>query len=478
MKLQKIIHQLSPADFNNFSEQLKATKADKFLLLLNHYRNGGGSETDEIILNKLEMKQAAFYTLKSRLFDKVQELLYKNTSDTRIELLLNTANIEHLVYKTPRETAIGILKKLEAELLEHDMPNELINVYKALKKLHIHSEKYYDYLQLYNRYVAFNLAQDKAEEILSLFCKTLGDYKLSRNEETLNLLFLYKKEMTNVCRLYQSHHLHIYKNILFIHFALFCPIENEMDTDPTVEEMLKESTSIIDSHSEDRIYKHFKLVFDFLHFEYYHQLNLHKNASKYFENITEDSECLLLLNHSSFVYHYLISKIEYFHFDKIENKLINEEEISIHEPNIHDTSSYTIYHFYKASAEFYAEKYSAAIQTLNKLINEISYKNQPFAEIEIKSFLTLLNIICERHDQAEIIIRSISRKIINEDNPVKYHNANKFLKLLKTSVSPKDNEKKEKIFELNASFESSNTGKYAFLKAIKLDEKNILLLCK
>jgi hypothetical protein len=251
-----------------------------------------------------------------------------------------------------------------------------------------------------------------------------------------------------------------------------------MDTDPTVEEMLKESTSIIDSHSEDRIYKHFKLVFDFLHFEYYHQLNLHKNASKYFENITEDSECLLLLNHSSFVYHYLISKIEYFHFDKIENKLINEEEISIHEPNIHDTSSYTIYHFYKASAEFYAEKYSAAIQTLNKLINEISYKNQPFAEIEIKSFLTLLNIICERHDQAEIIIRSISRKIINEDNPVKYHNANKFLKLLKTSVSPKDNEKKEKIFELNASFESSNAGKYAFLKAIKLDEKNILLLCK
>ena len=29
MKLQKIIHQLSPADFNNFSEQFKKTKADK-----------------------------------------------------------------------------------------------------------------------------------------------------------------------------------------------------------------------------------------------------------------------------------------------------------------------------------------------------------------------------------------------------------------------------------------------------------------
>ena len=150
MKLQKIIHQLSPADFNNFSEQFKKTKADKFLHLLNHYRNG--STTDKIILHRLKIKQAAFYTLKSRLFDKVQELLYKSTSDTRIELLLNTANIEHLVYKTPRETAIGILKKLEAELLVHDMPNELISVYKALKKLHIHSEKYYDYLQLYNRY--------------------------------------------------------------------------------------------------------------------------------------------------------------------------------------------------------------------------------------------------------------------------------------------------------------------------------------
>lgn len=476
MKLQKIIRQLSPADFNDFSEQFKKTKADKFLLLLNHYRNG--STTDKIILHRLKIKQAAFYTLKSRLFDKAQELLYKSTSDTRIELLLNTANIEHLVYKTPRETAIGILKKLEAELLVHDMPNELVSVYKALKKLHIHSEKYYDYLQLYNRYVAFNLAQDKAEEILSLFCKTLGDFTLSRNEETLNLLVLYKNEMINVCRLYQSHHLHIYKNILLINFALFCQNKNEIDTDPTVEEMLKESMSIIDSHWEDRIYKHLKLVFHFLYFEYYHQLNLHKNASKYFESITKSSEGLLLLYHSSFVYHYLISKIEYFHFEKIENKLINEGEISEHEPNIHDISSYTIYHFYKAYAEFYAEKYSAAIQILNNLINKISYKNQPFTEIEIKSFLALLNIVCERYDQAEVIIRSISRKIINEDNSAKYYNANNFLKLLKTSASRKEKEKNEKLNELNTSFEAYNTGKYAFLKSLKLDEKTILLLCK
>ena len=166
MKLNKIVLQLTPDDYLNFSNQLKENRADKFLILLNHFRDDSTISEAELLV-KLDVKQAAYYTLKSRLLDKIQEFLYKNTADTRVELLQNVANIDHLVYQTQPDTAISILKKLEKELLEHDMPSELIIVYKALKKLHIHSDKYYEYLQLYNRHVAFNLAQDKAEEVFS-----------------------------------------------------------------------------------------------------------------------------------------------------------------------------------------------------------------------------------------------------------------------------------------------------------------------
>ena len=135
MRLNKIVAQFNEHDYEELSSQLNETKADKFLTLLKYYREDKLDE--KAIQEELNVKSASFYTLKSRLFDKIQEYLYQNTTDTRIALLNNIANIEHLVYKTPRETAIGILEKLEGELIQFDMPNELILVYKALKKLQI-----------------------------------------------------------------------------------------------------------------------------------------------------------------------------------------------------------------------------------------------------------------------------------------------------------------------------------------------------
>lgn len=477
MKLNKIILQLTPDNYSNFSNQLKENRADKFLILLNHFRDESKISESEL-LEKLDVKQAAFYTLKSRLIDKIQEFLYKNTADTRVELLQNVANVEHLVYQTQPETAISILKKLEKELIEHDMPSELIIVYKALKKLHIHSEKYYEYQQLYNKHVAFNLAHDKAEEILSLFCKTLGEYSLSKNSDTLDILVLYKKEMSNVCRLYQSHHLTIYKNILFSHFALFSPVEKEMKDDETIEEMLKESLSIIESHPEDRTYKHILNVINFLYFEYYNNLKLYKNATKYFEAISNNMESFLFLNHCCFVYRFLISKIEWFIIEKKEATLINEEEVHSYEPDVTNLNAFVYFQFYKASAEFYAKNYTATLQTLNKLINEVSFKNISFSEMEAKTFLALVNTICGRHDQAEVNIRSVSRKITEENDEIKYAAASLLLKIIKTSSSPKKNEKLEKMIETNHLLAVTNVGKYSFLPYIKLSEETLKLLAK
>ncbi|MGZ4054907.1 MAG: hypothetical protein ACXVDZ_04765 [Bacteroidia bacterium] len=476
MQLEKIIIQLTEKDYLLFSNQLKENKADKFYYLLSSYREQILSEPE--LLKRLEIKKSAFYTLKSRLFDKVQEFLYQNTSDTRIELLQNVANIEHLIYKTPRETAIGILKKLEIELIEHDMPNELIDVYKALKKLHINSSKYFEYSQLYNKYVAFYLAQDKAAETLSLFCKTQSEYFLTRKIELLDYLILYKKEIQNICRLYKSHHLQLFKNILSLHFALFSPIPDEMKGDSTIEEMLNESIEIIDRHPEDRIYKHIADIIDFLNFEYYHQLNLHKNADKYFEKIRHKTSALLLFNHFSFVSHFLYSKIEFFLVDQKEAELINEEEIGFHEPHLEDTTDYIIFNCYKAAAEFYASRFSASLQTLNKLLNEISFKNMPYPEIEIKSMLALLYIISAKREQSEAYIRSISRKIADEKNDEKYAAASAFLKILKTASSVKTSGKYKKLVEQNNYFNSINNGNYSFIKYLILDNNCLQLLAR
>src|ERR1019366_7693347 len=451
-------------------QQLKENKADKFLFLLTNYRQKKAKENE--LISQLKITPTAFYTLKSRLVDKVQEFLYNNTneSESRIRLLKNVANVEYLVYNTSRETAIGILKKLETELVKMDMPNELIIVYRAFKKLHIHSQKYYEYSALYNKYVAFNLGQDKAEELLCSFCKMLNEYYLNRNIQLLDILVRHKKEMQNICKLYQSHHLRVYENILNIHFALFSPVKKEMKEDETMEDMLKETIGIIKSHVDHPTYKHLVQIIDFLYFEYYLQLKLYKNASVYYEKIADDTPALLLYSHSSFVFHFLISKIEYAIVEQKENKLYAESDLRNYEVKIEDNPSYILFNVYTASIEFYSYRYYEATRTLNKLLNEISFILYPFIHIEIKLFLALVHILNGTPIQADILVESAKRTITAQNDEIKYRFHIVFIELLNVALSPKAKNKYEKLVELNEYFNAINTGAYRILEFVKLND--------
>jgi hypothetical protein len=470
MKIEKIVAQLNEKDYALLCEQFRQTKADKYLMLINFYR--GNPPADKEIQESLDIKPAAFYTLKSRLFDKIQEFLYKSTSDHRIELLQNVANIEYLLFKTPRETAVGIIQKLEAELIRNDMPNELIAVYKALKKLHVYSPKYYDYQQLYNKQVAYFLAQDKAEEVLSFYCKTLCEFYVTRDQKLIDILVLYRREIQNLSNIHQSHRLTIYKNILNIHFALFTPIPLEMKDDPTVEDLLKESYAILETNTEDRSYIHLIFAIHFLSFEYYHQLKLYKNAMMYYDKIVDENVSILLYDHSCFSIHFLISKLEL----NLQNNTINEvdeEAAPVLELTPENITEYIVFIHYKAAVLFYKEKYSEAGQLLNNLINEVSFKNMLHAEIETKLFLTLLLLLAEKTDQAEIVLRSLTRKMAEENDESKFQIAQQYVKLLKLAIANKTPGKPEKLKEAYQLLTAINTGTYATLPYVRISDAHL-----
>ncbi|MCW3104961.1 MAG: hypothetical protein JWO09_3401 [Bacteroidetes bacterium] len=475
MKIEKIVAQLNEKDYSTLCEKFTQSKADKYLMLLNHYRNNKSSDSD--IQKELDIKSAAFYTLKSRLYDKIQEYLYKSTQDTRVELLQNVANIEHLIYKAPKETAIGLIRKMEAELLKNDMPNELIIVYKALKKLHVYSPKYYDYQQLYNKFVAYNLAQDKAEEALSSFCKTLTMLHITRDPKYFDILVLYKREMQNLCRIHQSHRLTAHKNILNIHFALFCPVPEEMTNDATIEDMLRETYEIIDNNPEDSTYIHLVYAIHFLSFEYYNQLKLYKNAAVYFEKVDDDNGSILLYNHTCFALHFLVSKIRWHYVNKT-TEMLNEKEELIYEPGPDNITEHIIFKQYKAFVYFYKGKIAEATQTLNKLINDVSFKDILHAEIEVKLFQVFLFLLSEKSDQAEITLRSISRKIADEDNESKYHVALLYVKLFKTALANKTAGKLAKLTETWKLITVSNNGPDSILSNLHLSDEHLLRLSK
>lgn len=475
MKIEKIIAQLNQKDYLQLAEQFKQTKADKYLQLIDFYRQNTLSE--KAIQAELDIKPAAFYTLKSRLFDKIQEYLYKATTDTRVELLQNVANVEHLVYQVPKETAIGLLQKLETELLKNDMPNELITVYKALKKLHVYTAKYYEYQQLYNKYVAYNLAQDKAEEALASFCKTLSEFYVTKDKRLLDILILYKREMQNLCRLHQSHRLTVHKNILNIHFALFCPVPDEMKNDDTIEDMLKETYAILEKHADDSTYIHLVSIIHFLSFEYYSQLKLYKNAATHYEKVADDNSSILLCNHSCFSVHFLIAKLEWMLVQE-QTDTLNEDEELIYIPEPVNIPEYIIYKHYKASLQFYKGSITEAIQTLNSLINEVSFKDILHSEIETKLLLTLLLLLSEKYDQAETALRSITRKINDEDNEIKYNAALLYIKFFKTALTSKSSGKLEKLTEISQLLTATNVGNARILPFLNIDKDHLKRLSK
>lgn len=470
IKLKSIIQQLKDKEAEELALQFKESKAEKYLTLFNHYRDG--KVNDEAIQESLEVNTNAYYTLKSRLFDKIQEYLSNKIDSPVIDLLRKVANIPNLVYNTHRDTAIAILQKLEAELRDYDMPYELSSVYNALKKLSLHTPKYYEYSQAYNRHLAYTIALDKAEDTLASFSKVLSEYHASKDKNTIEILKLYKQEVANVARLYQSHHLSVYKCIIDISFALFVPAPDAVADDEPVEDLLAKIEKIFDTYPKDTAYQHLKLVYNFLAFEYYHQLKLFKKEARYFDVVNENLNSFLLFNHCAFTSRFLSSKLERYILNDLERSLY-DESLTLqenYEPDKQDIPNYINYMKYLSVCAFYSGKHQEAVGVLSRLLNDVSFKNYPHAEIEIKLFQALLYSMINKYDPANSLMRSVARKVRETEDETGYENAATFNKILSLQMSSSAREVEQKIQQQFKRFELLNTGNNRMLEFLKLDE--------
>jgi hypothetical protein len=476
IKFKSIVLQLKEEEYNDLCHQFVETKADKYLRLLKLYREN--KYNDEEIQEMLSVNTSAYYTLKSRLFDKIQDFLTNNMSTPIIDLLRKVANIPTLIYDTHRDTAIAILSKLESELQNYDMPYELSSVYSALKKLHVNSPKYYEYTQLYNKHLAYTIALDKAEDLLNTFMRTAGDYYTSRTKSQVDYLSLIKQEMAHICNLYESHHLQVYKAIVDVTFALYIPNSDALKDDEPVEDVLAKMEKIFTTYNKDTNYQHLQLVFNNLAFEYYHKLNLPKKEARYFDEVDKKLTSFLLFNHCCFTTKFLISKIERYVELGIEGELYeqNQKLLPNYEPDKNDIPNYINFSKYMATSAFYAKKYQEAVHILNNLINDISFKNYPHSEIEVKLLLALNYSMINKYDPATSLLRSVTRKIREIDDEMGYENALIFYKILSLQMSSSARQVDQKIGQLFSKFELLNQKSNRMLEYIKIDEAFIKAL--
>lgn len=421
-KLRKIIQQLNAKDFAQIKTALEKKSSEKFLHVLVSYSDD--TITDEAIRENIGCSEGAFYVLKSRLLSKLQELLLENNDAHKPALIQDGTTLTQYLYEYPRETAITILQQLEKIYVNNDTPQELINVYSALKKTHYHSDKYFHYSQLYNKHIAYAVALEKAEDVLLNFNRTLANYFFSQNESDEQLLVVLRKEIRNIYSLNQSHRFELIKNFILIQSQLFTSTEQKEEDD--VEALIRRCGQIVNTYKEDKQIKYYAQVINFFWFEYFFKTNQLKKATPYFELINKSSKTWLLLSNYCIAFKFLLTRSQLLY------KLNNLSELQEDEEYFYD--NYDFYtgitiKFCKAIDNIYHRNIDRSIDVLNELIRDISLHHFFHFEIEVKLTLSFLYITQNKNDKADRFLKSLARKI-GVERKDDYQNALLFIKLL------------------------------------------------
>ncbi|MFP4088812.1 MAG: hypothetical protein ACLFUB_10745 [Cyclobacteriaceae bacterium] len=477
-KLKNIIRQLSDSDYLSIHESLMENSAEKSAHLLKAMRER--SLSDNKIMDELGVNTNAYYTLRSRLNQKIEEYLLQQMENPRTDLIKKVANINEVIFTKKKAIAVATLKKIERELLDYDLPSELTIVYKTLRKLHINTPEHFSYSQQYNKHVAYMLAVDKAEEMLSQYFKKYGEYSLSREETNKLELNLLADEMNNLCALYESHRLYIYQSCLNIFHRLFVAEEvHESSELEPIEDILDKMNEILNSYYLDSIYHHLQLVYELLRLEYYNHYKVYRKAEDYYEEVN-DATSTLLTNYSLHTYpgQFLISKLERAIRVGEEAMLYDEAEMLFqdYEGDADDTPKYVTYITYRAMACYYAGKYNEAARWINNLLNETSLKKYPYAQLEVKAILALQYCLMNDYDLFNQLTNSIQRqvRILGKDQ---CDSIVVFTKILKISVSDVKRDKYNKIKSLVEKFGRFEMTNFAPTMLIKMDENFINKLC-
>ncbi|HSZ25128.1 MAG TPA: hypothetical protein VK766_05395 [Cytophagaceae bacterium] len=469
-KLKNIIKQLSVADFSAIFDSLMESNAEKSALLLKFMREKQLS--DNKIMDELNVNSNAYYTLRSRLNQKIEEHLLQQMETPRITLLKKVATINEIIFTKKKAISIATLKKLEKELMDYDLSSELTIIYKNLKKLHIGSPDYYNYSQLYNKHIAYMLAVDKAEELVAQYFYRYGDYLFTKDDIEQQGLLLLKNEIDNVGSLYKSHRLYVYQSCVDVFHRIFIDGNIKASEDAeSIEAIFDKVQGIFDLYFLDATYFHLKPVFEYLKFEYYYMIDTYRNSESNYENVNEGIS-VLLTNYGLYTFppQFLLSKLSKNLSSGTENILYEEgkklfEDFEIDKSNVPQHVLYTIY---RATSCYYVGKYDEAARWINNMLNEQSLKKLPYTLLEVKIFMALQYCLMKDFDLFNQLTNSIQRQVrlLGKD---KCQHIIIYAKIFKASINQAKKGKAAKINSYVSKLLKVKPSYYSPFNFIKLD---------
>jgi tetratricopeptide (TPR) repeat protein len=292
-------------------------------------------------------------------------------------------------------------------------------------------------------------------------------------------LGLLMKEMQNVAKLYESHRLYVYQSCMYIFHRLFVEVDDNMNQEgESIEDIFDKVQKIFESYHLDSIYYHINLVFEFLKLEYYNHYKVYRQAEKYYEEVN-DACANLMVNYSTYTFpsQFLLSKLDRHLRTNTEAELYAENESIFidYEIDTMDVPKHIVYTVYRALSSYYIGKFDESARLINGLLNDVSLKKYPYAQLEIKSLLALQYTLMRDVELFNQLSNSIQRQIrlFGKDS---CENIQLFLKILKISTSEAKKEKAKKITAVIPRLNSLNVSYFAPTKLVKLDDRFVNLL--
>lgn len=457
--LNKTIKQLSKERYEYILNEISGGRKTNPYLVLENAREKNLS--DDEMRDLLGVNASAYYTLKSRLNQKVASLLAQDIDNPISGLLDQVKRVPALLYGTNKQVTITVLKDLEKQLKEYDLNNELIVVYKALVRLHRYSEDLNQYEKLYKMHVAFSLAVSKAEDLFYDFLKKLGYFLLSYNPVDLESVRNTRRELSNMKDLYDSHRLFVFYNIVRTYYICTVPHKKDSlkESADEILQVLDKIENITERYNLDIFYQNIKIVIDMLRFEFYINTESHQKADFYYRKVNPHIPELAQKHVMAFyVVQFLNSKIRKFLFDEHIETLtdIAPSLITHFDINQDETYHYLAYKRYLAVCKFYENDYAGAARHLNDIRNQLSLKQYHYEDVECKLFQALQYCLSGKSDLATNILNNIKRQIKDEGEMFS-EKVNLFIKLLKTAIKFGDvRQKLKKLNQLWAQFQQLN----------------------
>lgn len=479
LEIKEIIKRLSEDEMAEFGEMLEDSKAEKSHALFHLLKDG--KQSDERITEMLGVNSTAYYTLRSRLYDKLQEFMLHKIEGPKLDILEKVNNIEYIIFNYTPTQAFSILQKLESELRKYDQPIYLLKVYDALMRLTKQPEQHFNFSQLYNSNLTFLIDYEKTQELLADFLRAIAEHMLGRQPEILDRLHLIVDQMLEKEAQYeQSSRIRVLAAIVSIYYQLYLDEEKqEVDLKP-VEDIFREVYDVIEQNKKDHYFNNLKLLFDYLNFRYYNNYGIKKKEEEYYERV--DDNLLKFLNSYGFYCipsQFLKGKLQKALQENELEKLQEENEVLIKEYDVdsNDVVNYVNFYMYLAYAYLYAREYERSNNYLNDVRNNISFKNYPHMEMEVKSMLSINYVMLGEYELSNSLIKSIGRKITS----LEYHdypNLKIFRKIMQNALKSPSKDRKNKMNSLMHEYNQLNQGNFIVMDALQVDEDFIEQLLK